>query len=137
MMRTMNVLWTIILLLSFPLIISCVTSSAIQAESTDEVPSIYEKYSFRFEKIEIGMSEEEVLEMFPEALLVGKQMDMSAYEFTDTQVYYTQHDKTIGVWWTGSIKTHEYKQVVWFYFVDNALVKYGTPNDWPKFEIDE
>lgn len=119
-----------ILLINF-VFISCVTQEAIQAESEAELPTIYEKYEDRFRKISIGMQYEDFKIIFPETYLVGQSDEYQAYEFKDTQIYYTSHDKQIGVLWTGSIKTHEYTQKIWFYFKKKRLVKWGEPENWP------
>ncbi len=114
------------------LLSGCVTQGAVQADSTSSLPTIYEKYSDRFEKTDIGMSFENFISVWADTYLVGKTNKISAYEFKDSQLYYTTHDKNIGIIWTGTIKTQEYTQKVWFYFVEDKLVKYGEPEHWPE-----
>lgn len=131
-MKKYNVSFILIIIFLSFLILSCVTPGAVQAESETELPSIYEKYKERFEKIVIGMEYSVFAGIFPESYKVGQSDHHVAYEFKDTQIYYTSHDKNIGILWTGSIKTREYTQTIWFYFKDTKLVKWGEPKNWPQ-----
>jgi hypothetical protein len=118
---------TLILILLLPLLIcSCVTSKAIKIESTDALPSIYQKYSERFNQIEINMSEESFKNIFPEAYLLGSGNEIKTYEFKDTQLYYTARDQDDALWETFFIETHEYVQKVWFDFKEGKLIKWGS-----------
>jgi hypothetical protein len=124
--------YVVIIILAF-FLGSCVTRGAVKADSTDELPAIYEKYDTQFKQTIIGMTFEEFSKVWPRVKLVGKKNDFSAYELNFSQVYYTSHDRDIGVIWTGTIETKEYKQTVWFYFSNNKLLQFGQPNIWPSY----
>jgi len=112
------------------ILVSCasVAPGAIKADSTSEIPTIYKKYEQRFEKTNPGMIITDFKKLWPEAYLVSKELNVSIYEFKDTQLYYTSHDESVGQLWTGSIYTQEHVQKVWFYFSDEKLTKYCEPN---------
>ena len=113
------------------LLISCVTPGSVRADSTSQLPSIAQKYEERFQKTQIGMGIDSFILLWPEARPVGENAGVSAYEVRDSQLYYTSHDRDIGCLWTGSIKTHEYIQAVWFYFSGGKLIKWGTDKNQP------
>jgi len=105
-------------------VISCVSAGAIQANSTTEIPTIQQKYPDRFERTRVGMSLNDFRQIWPEAIKTSETQEYVIYEFRDSTEYYTDHDRNIGVWWTGSIRTREFIQYQLFYFTDDILVKY-------------
>ena len=105
---------------------SCVSISptAIKADSLQELPKIQETYKFRIEKTQIGMDIADFILLWPEVKKIAESNNSISFEFLYIQTYYTTHDKKIGVWWTGSVKTSEYIQRINFYFIDKKLDKY-------------
>lgn len=79
------------------------------------------------------MSLEDFRQLFPKAYVGGQYKRTTAYELADIQYYVTQDDidrqnYMVG---SGSPKPRTKKEILWFYFYDNKLVKWGRPQDWP------
>jgi hypothetical protein len=101
-----------------------VPKESIRANSTNEIPSIQQKYSDRFERTRIGMDLSEFRQIWPEAIKSGETQEFVIYEFKEITIYYTDNDYNVGFWWTGSAKTSQFVQTELFYFTNNKLVKY-------------
>jgi len=106
--------------------VGCVSvpKEAVRTNSTNEIPSIQQKYSNRFEQTRIGMDLAEFKQVWPEAIKSGETQEYVTYEFRDITVYYTDNDYNVGYMWTGSVKTNQFVQIELFYFTNNKLVKY-------------
>ncbi len=101
-----------------------------------ELPSIQEEKSDVLSQIQPGMPLSRFQEILPEAYLCGQNGAVSAYELKHSQKYVTKGDvEWQNFWWgVGSPKARTYKQVLWFYFHENRLVKWGAPETWPTHE---
>lgn len=99
-----------------------------------ELPSVQEKYSSQLSKLEIGMSFEDFRQIFPKAYVGGQNEKTTAYELIDVEKYVTQEDIDYQnfIWGFGSPKPQTAKRILWFYFYDDKLVKWGRPQDWPE-----
>lgn len=89
------------------------------------------KYNTQIKKVNIGMSKESFLKIFPEAVPRGAkkysdgivevlEVDVAQYAFFPTGEPNRNE-------WTGMEGHHQ-----WFYFEKAELIQYGQPNDWPK-----
>jgi len=83
---------------------------------------INETYSEELDKIQLGMSKQEVKAILPDIRMRG-QTYVSG-EVVEAQEL--QHNYWSGV---GGYLINDY---LWFYFYQNRLVKWGKPNDWPE-----
>jgi hypothetical protein len=91
------------------------------------------------EKIKTGMSFYEFHQLVPEAYLTAEHNEMKAYEMAYEQKYVNHGDIAMQNLTLGLQRpaTKTYKQVLWFYFYQDHLVKWGRPEDWPpKSEIE-
>jgi len=75
----------------------------------------------------------EFQKIMPEAYVGGQSEKTTAYEIAKTLKYVTQDDIDrqnilLGV---GSPRARSKREVLWFYFYDEMLVKWGRPQDWP------
>lgn len=101
--------------------------------TTDELPSIQEKYKNKLSKVRIGMTLTQYKLLFPEAYVGGQRLNTTAYELKNVQKYVTQSDMDRHNFWVGfgSPRSKTKKQVLWFYFYKDILLKWGLPRDWP------
>jgi hypothetical protein len=111
-----------------------VPQGAHLVDSPDELPSIQQEKAGVLARIKIGMSLAEFRMMVPEAYIGGQSQDTTAYELAQVQKYVTKQDIDRQNFWVGvgSPDTHTAKQVLWFYFYKEQLVKWGRPQDWPE-----
>lgn len=100
----------------------------------DQVRSIQQAHADRLAKIKTGMSLEAFRQVFPEAYVGGQSEQVTAYEMTHSAKYVTQNDidRQNLMWGAGSPRARSEKQVLWFYFYKDQLVKWGRPQDWPQ-----
>ncbi len=128
----MKIYYLLILLLAS----ACATAprGAIVVSDPNEVPSVQERYRHRLGNIKIGMSLKEFRNTIPEAYVAGQNMKTTAYELKDVQKYVTQQDIDTQnfLWGFGSPRTRTKSRVLWFYFYNDQLVKWGQPQDWPE-----
>jgi hypothetical protein len=98
-----------------------------------DLPSIQAKNADELSKIKIGMALNDFQIVFPEAYVGGQNQDTTAYEIVNIQKYVTQSDiNRQNFWWGGgSPNARSSKQVLWFYFYKDQLVRWGRPQDWP------
>lgn len=98
-----------------------------------DLPSIQAKNADELSKIKIGMALNDFQIVFPEAYVGGQNQDTTAYEIVNIQKYVTQSDiDRQNFWWGGgSPNARSSKQVLWFYFYKDQLVRWGRPQDWP------
>ena len=106
---------------------------AERVHNAAEVPSLQKREAGRLDRIKVGMSIAEFKTVFPEAYVGGQSGAVVAYELSDAKLYVTDNDMLrqnllLGF---GSPSPHGQKQVLWFYFRGDALVKWGNPQDWP------
>lgn len=113
----------------------CATAptGATIVDDPSNLPSVQAKYADRLGEIDIGMSLEEFKGVFPEAYVGGQNRQTTAYEIVDIQKYVTQADmdRQNLVWGAGSPNPRSHKQILWFYFYQDQLVRWGRPQDWP------
>jgi hypothetical protein len=114
----------------------CATApkGSIVVEDPSEVPSVQRKYAGRLSSLKIGMTLEDFRQILPEAYVAGQSGQMTAYELTDVTKYVTQADIDYQNFWYGfgSPRARTAKSILWFYFSDDRLVRWGRPQDWPK-----
>lgn len=114
----------------------CATAptGATIVDDPSDLPSIQAKYANRLGEMDIGMRLEEFQRLFPEAYVGGQNRHTTAYEIVDIQKYVTQEDidRQNLVWGAGSPNPRSNKQVLWFYFYQDRLVRWGRPQDWPE-----
>jgi len=98
-----------------------------------DLPSIQAKKADKLSKIKIGMALNDFQAVFSEAYIGGQNQDTTAYEIVNIQKYVTQSDiDRQNFWWGGgSPNARSSKQVLWFYFYKDQLVRWGRPQDWP------
>ncbi len=103
-------------------------------DGSDELPSIKAEKSDVLSKLNIGMSLKDFKVIFPEAYVGGQNRQTTAYEYVHVQKYVTQADmdRHFWVYGVGSPNARTKKEILWFYFFSNKLVKWGGPNDWPE-----
>jgi hypothetical protein len=99
----------------------------------DDPKSIQQVYADRLSKVRIGMPISEFQSIFPEAYPGGQNGNITAYELKHTQKYRLRSDldnrpvdSALGLY-RGPV--HTSNQLLWFYFYDSALVKWGRPQD--------
>lgn len=100
----------------------------------DQPPSIQATYASRLSQIKTGTtSTGDFQKLFPEAYPGGQNGDTTAYEIRDTQIFIMRADvrrpldTAVGIYSPQQTVT----QVLWFYFYNDLLVKWGRPQDWP------
>lgn len=108
-------------------------TGSIIVNNTSEIPSIQKKHSNTLSKVHVGMSLQEFRQLFPQAYVGGQSGNTTAYELIDTQKYVTQDDidRQNFLWGFGSPTARTSKEILWFYFYKDKLVKWGRPQDWP------
>jgi hypothetical protein len=110
-----------------------VRSGPSVVDDPDELPSIQEVYATELSQIKIGMSLEEFRTVLPKAYVGGQSGDVTAYEIVLQQRYTTRRDRQRhrALFLFGSPAASVNKQVLWFYFAEDKLAKWGRPQDWP------
>lgn len=98
------------------LILTAVTLAAISFGC--RAPYLEQRISRDLERLELGMSKEEVKEILPKVYLKGQRSidgrAVEAYEFCDLDPFARGEE-----------------EFLWFYFCDNQLVKWGKRDSWP------
>lgn len=126
----------IVLLLTVAFVSACATppKGASVVQSADEVPSAQKTFSSELSALEMGMPLAAFQQTFPEAYLAGQSGQTTAFELVNVQKYVTKADILTQnlIWGVGSPQARTQKQVLWFYFVDDRLAKWGNPGDWPE-----
>lgn len=99
-----------------------------------QLTPIQQAYADRLSRIKIGMTLDQFKDRVPEAYVGGQNEETTAYELTRSAKYVTQDDiDRQNYWWgAGSPRAKTEKQVLWFYFYKDKLVKWGRPGDWPQ-----
>lgn len=114
---------------------SCATApkGAYVVNKPDELPSIQQKDAAVLAKLKVGMPLSEFQKLIPKAFEAGKKDETTAYELDQVQKYVTRSDINWQNFWLGfgSPRARTNKQVLWFYFYNRQLVKWGRPKDWP------
>jgi len=104
-----------------------------------ELSSIEYAKSEILKNIKTGMSFDEFHQLVPEAYLTAEHNDMKAYELVYEQKYVSHGEmavQNLGTLGMQRPSARKYKQVRWFYFFQDHLVKWGYPETWPlKSEI--
>ncbi|MBN1806667.1 MAG: trypsin-like peptidase domain-containing protein [Sedimentisphaerales bacterium] len=110
---------------------------SIVVNDESEIPSIQQKYSDKLSKLKVGMNVQSFHQLFPQAYVGGQSGKTTAYELIYAQKYVTQEDIDYQNfrWGYGSPKARTSKEILWFYFYDNKLVKWGRPQDWPNNSV--
>ncbi len=100
--------------------------------SIGELPTIQQEKADLLAQVRIGMSLSAFRTLVPDAYLVAQNADVTAYEISEVQKYVTRNDisRQNIIWGAGSPTVRTYKQVLWFYFRDGQLKKWGEPQDW-------
>ena len=88
---------------------------------------IKEKLSDRLSLINLGMSKTEVQTIFPEAYPGGQNIKEDGTVVEGLELKDSQYDITVDNFVT---------QLLHFYFIDNKLVRWGSPQDWKEREPD-
>jgi len=134
LMRTATLLTNSILLTY--LLIGCATPprGATVVDDSSKAPGIYTHYAGQLSQLKIGMSLTKFHELLPQAYVAGQNNDQTAYELIYHQKYVTQDDMDQqNFWWGfGSPQAKIKEEVLWFYFFDDKLSRWGKPNDWVK-----
>lgn len=111
-----------------------VPRGAVLVDSPDSLPSVQQEKATLLSKLKIGTPLTEFQKLVPEAYVAGQNDQVTAYELEHIQKYVTQSDiDRQNFWWgAGSPNAQTRKQVLWFYFYKDQLVKWGRPQDWPE-----
>lgn len=125
----------LILLVLAMLTAGCATAprGATVVDDPDNLPSLQSVLADRLTQLKIGMSVEDFRRLMPEAYVGGQNDATTAYEIAKNLKYVTQDDiDRQNFWWgVGSPQARSKKEVLWFYFYKDQLVKWGRPQDWP------
>lgn len=117
------------------MLVGCATvpKGAVLVKSDADVPTIQQSYAGTLSKLKIGMPLGDFQSLIPDAYVAGQSGTVTAYELDKVERYVTQSDMNRqNFWWgVGSPSAKAEKQVLWFYFYNNHLVKWGRPQDWP------
>lgn len=127
------VFWCLSAATSILLLQGCATPGKNKLVNSEaELPSIQQEYSKQLSKLAIGASLEEFLQLFPKAYVGGQNGKVTAYELISTQSYVTKEDisRQNLIWGFGTPSARSSTQVLWFYFYNNKLAKWGRPQDW-------
>lgn len=127
----MNGRASILVCVVIPLICGCVHNPP-----TVEKPiTIYEANAERLKKVRVGMPIAEFQSLFAEAYPAGQNGQITAYELKHYQEYILKSEKRFrpldqhfGIY-KPPIKRDT--ELLWFYFYNDRLTKWGKPNDWP------
>jgi len=124
-----------ILLVLAALATGCATApkGASVVDDPGDLPSLQAVLADRLSQLKIGMPLENFRRLMPEAYVGGQSEATTAYEIAKSQKYVTQDDiDRQNFWWgAGSPRARSKKEVLWFYFYKDQLVKWGRPQDWP------
>ena len=93
------------------------------------------QYDQRLKGVEIGMSKSDLITIFPDASPRGAkkyqagtvevlEIGVDQYSFMPTRRATSRNS------WTG-VESHPR----WFYFLNDRLIQYGEPNDWPDADV--
>ena len=143
MKRTLNVrqetsysmhLVRCIALASIATLCGCVTprTDVTLVGSPQELPSIQEVYAQRLSQLSIGMSLGDFQKTFPEAYVAGQLGNTTAYEVSKKTKYALKRDWNPYYASVQDFAIQTENQVLWFYFNQGILVKWGRPQDWPE-----
>jgi hypothetical protein len=123
------------LLFAISIFSGCATApkGAEIVERASQLTPIQEVYSERLRQVSIGMNLQNYLRVFPESYPGGQSGGTTAYELSRKADYVTSYDITMQniLWGVGSPRAKTERQVLWFYFYDGKLIKWGNPGDWP------
>lgn len=123
------------LLFAISIFTGCATApeGAELVERASQLTPIQEVYSERLRQVSIGMNLQNHLLVFPESYVGGQSGGTTAYELTRKAKYVTTDDidRQNYIWGAGSPRAKTERQVLWFYFYDGKLIKWGNPGDWP------
>lgn len=99
-----------------------------------QLTPIQQAYSDRLSQVRSGMALEQFRAVVPEAYVAGQNEEITAYELTRLARYVTQRDidEQNSRWLAGSPRIRTEKQILWFYFYKDRLIKWGRPQDWPQ-----
>ena len=118
------------------LLAGCATvpHGATLVDSPADLPSIQQEKAELLSKLKIGMPLSEFKQLVPEAYVGGQSGETTAYELKEVQKYVTQSDIDRQNFWVGagSPNARTSRQILWFYFYKDKLVKWGRPQDWPE-----
>jgi len=111
-----------------------VPQGARLADSPDQLPSIQQEKASLLNQVRVRMSLSDFQALIPDAYVAGQNAETTAYELAQIQKYVTKQDiDKQNFWWGGgSPDARTAKQVLWFYFYKDQLVKWGRPQDWPE-----
>jgi len=130
MVSKLNILGTMTLLISVA-ISGCATSEGYRVvHSEQELSTIDEIYSSELSKLEVGMSFEDFRRILPEAYPVEPYESTGNYQLENTQKYVFPEDISWNKfhWLVGDLYPRTYTQIVYFYFSDDKLLKWGEPS---------
>jgi hypothetical protein len=127
----------LILLTTFTaLLAGCATApqGAVLVDNPSQIQSMQQVFADRLARLKIGMPLDAFRQVFAEAYVAGQNEKVTAYEMAHVAKYVTQTDIAIQniMWGIGSPRARGEKQVLWFYFYKDQLVKWGRPQDWPQ-----
>ena len=117
------------------LAVGCATppKGATVVDDPGDLPPLQAVLADKLSQLNIGMSLEDFRRLMPEAYVGGQSEATTAYEVAKNQKYVTQDDvdRQNFIWGAGSPRARSRREVLWFYFYKNQLVKWGRPQDWP------
>lgn len=117
------------------LAVGCATApkGASIVDDPGELPTLQAVLADRLSQLKIGMSLEDFRRLIPEAYVGGQSEATTAYEVSKSLKFVTQDDiNRQNLWWgAGSPRARSKREVLWFYFYRDQLVKWGRPQDWP------
>jgi len=90
-------------------------------------------YNQRMNKIKIGMTKQEFVSLFPEAIPSGaKQYPTGVVEAFEINIKYPVPSFTPPGSMDRNVLTQVEERPQWFYFFKDRLIQYGRPGDWPQ-----
>lgn len=114
---------------------ACATAprGALLVDDHDDLPSAKEVHADILKNVRTGMTLEAFRKVFPKAYPCGQSGDVTAYEFKTVLKYVTKDDVDHQnfLFGMGSPAARSEKSILWFYFYQDLLVRWGSPNDWP------
>ena len=117
------------------LVVGCATppKGATLVDDPEDLPTLQAVLADRLSQLKIRMSLAEFRRLMPEAYVGGQSEATTAYEVVKNQKYVTQDDINRQNFWlgVGSPRARSRREVLWFYFYRDQLVKWGRPQDWP------
>jgi hypothetical protein len=111
-----------------------VPRGTVLVDSPAELQSVQQEKAALLSQLTIGTPLAKFQQLVPEAYVAGQNEKTTAYELVHIQKYVTQGDidRQNIIWGAGSPNARTVKQVLWFYFYKDQLVKWGRPQDWPE-----